>query len=120
MPTRIAHVSFVHGPGPRQSMVDHGDFIVNNPGVGFVAVYPFLENGLIVEVEGKAAGIVDARTLEAARFGLQHIIVAVAILVYPPANRIARVARLDLLGPVAAVGEDPEPVCGSKYKWYPA
>ncbi len=81
-------------------MVDHGDFVVNNPGVGFVEIYPLLENGLIVEVERKAAGIVDARPLETARFDFRHV--AVAILIDPLSDRIARIAWLDKPGPVAA------------------
>src|SRR5207245_6706620 len=96
----------VHGPRSRQTMVDHGDFVVNNIRIGLVAVNPFLENGLIVKVERKTGGVIDARALEAARFDFEQVIVAVAINVDPPSNRIARIAWLDLLGPVAAVGED--------------
>src|SRR5260370_16655578 len=88
-------------------MVDHGDFVVDDFGIGLIEVDALLENGLIVEVKGKAAGVVDAWPLEAARLGFEHVIVAVAILVDPPSDRIARIAWLDLLGPLPAVGENP-------------
>jgi hypothetical protein len=42
-------------------MVDHGDFVVNNIRICFIAVDPFPENGLIVEVEGKTGGVGYAR-----------------------------------------------------------
>src|SRR5215467_9455956 len=100
------HILLVHGPRSRQSMVDHGDLVVNSIRIGLVAVNPLLENGLIVKVEGKTGGVVNARPFETARFDFEQVIVAVAILVDPLSNRIARIARLDLLGPVAAVGED--------------
>src|ERR1700730_17848487 len=86
-------------------MVDHGASIVIDLGIGLVEGDALLENGLIVEVKGKAGGVVDARPLEAARFGFENVIVAVAILVDPPSDRIARIAWLDILRPVAAGGE---------------
>src|SRR5712671_146888 len=106
--TRICavHVPLVHGPGTRQCMVDHGDYVVDDFGIGLIEVDALLENRLIVEVKGKAAGVVDAWPLEAARLGFEHVIGAVAVLVDPPSDRIARIAWLDLLGPVAAVGEN--------------
>src|ERR1700693_5510734 len=96
-------------------MVDHSDFVMKDVRVGLVAVDPFFENGLIVEVEGKAGGVVDARPLEAARLDFGQAIVAVAILVDPSSDRIAHIARLDLLGPVAAVVEDAASLCADQY-----
>ncbi len=87
-------------------MVDHGDLVVDHLGIGLVEVEALLENGLIVEVKRQAGGVVDARPLEAACFGLEHVIHAVAILVDPLSDRVTRIARVDFLGPVAAVGED--------------
>ena len=49
-------------------MVDHGDFVVNDFRVSLIEKNPFFEDGLIVEVEGEATGVEDARSLEAARF----------------------------------------------------
>src|SRR5262249_18223139 len=65
-------------------------------------------------VEGKTGGVVDARPLEATRFDFKKIIVAVAIIVDPPSNRIARITRFDLLGPVAAVSEDAPNLCADQ------
>src|ERR1700693_1480989 len=96
-------------------MGDHSDLAMKDVRVALVAVHPFFENGLIVEVEGKAGGVVDARPLEAARFDFEQVIVAVAILVDPSSDRIAHIARLDLLGPVAAVGEDATSLCADQY-----
>src|SRR5215510_15970287 len=42
------------------------------------------------------------------------MIIAVANIVDPPSNRIARIARFDLLGPVAAVGEDAPNLCANQ------
>src|ERR1700730_9496071 len=95
-------------------MVDHGASIVIDLGIGLVEGDALLENGLIVEVKGKAGGVIDARPLEAARFGFEHVIIAVAILVDPPSDRIARIAWLDLLGPVPAVGENATCLCADQ------
>src|ERR1700746_483185 len=87
-------------------MVDHGDFVVEDFRIGLIGEKSFFENGLIVEVEGKAGGVINARALKATRFDFKHLIVAVAILVDPSSDRIALIGRLEKLGPVAAVGED--------------
>src|SRR5215468_4516299 len=88
-------------------MVEHGDLVMKDFRIGLVAIDSFHECGLIVEVEGQAGGVVGARTFErAARFDLQRVIDAVAVGVDPFAERVARVGRLDVLGPVASVGED--------------
>src|ERR1700692_2187463 len=88
---------------------------MKNARIGLVEINAFLENGLIVEVEGKAGGVVDARPLEAARLDFEHVIVAVAILVDPSSDRITHIARLDLIGPVAAVGEDATSLRADQY-----
>src|SRR5262249_3324838 len=103
---RAVHISFVDSPGMRQRMVDHGDFVVDDFRIGLIEVNTLLEDGLIIEVKGKAGGVIDARPLKAARFSLEHVILAVAVLVDPPSDRIARITWLDLLGPVTAIGEN--------------
>jgi hypothetical protein len=45
----------------RQRIVDHGDFVVDDLGIGLIEVDALLENGLIVEVEGKAGRVLNAR-----------------------------------------------------------
>src|SRR5215470_8713481 len=114
MRIRAVHVPFVHGPGMRQCMVDHSDFVMDDLGIGLIEVDALPENGLIIEVKGEASGVVDARPLEAARFRLEQVIVAIAILVDPPPDRIARIAWFNLLGPVAAVGENAARLCADQ------
>src|SRR5580704_1381867 len=64
--TRIAivHIFFVHGPRPRQGMVDDGYFVMKDVQVDLIASHPFLNDGQIVDVEGKPGGVVDAIALE--------------------------------------------------------
>src|SRR5437764_1434328 len=92
-------------------MVDHRNVVMDNTSVVLFSVYPFFEDGLIVKVKGQSGGVKDARALEATSFGLQHVIGAVAILVDPPSDRIALIARINLLRPVTAVGEDATRLC---------
>ena len=68
-----------------------------------------LKMGLLIDVSGSVH----------TRFDFEQVIVAVAILVDPSSDRIAHIARLDLIGPVAAIRCD-EPVCRSIYRWCPA
>jgi hypothetical protein len=50
----IPDVSFVHGPRPRKGVVDYGDFITKDVGIDLVPANTLPEDGLIVEVQGKA------------------------------------------------------------------
>src|SRR5260221_12121482 len=54
----------------------------------------------------QAGGVVMTGTLEAARLDLQHVIMAVIVLIDPLADRIAHKRGLDLFGPVATVRVD--------------
>jgi hypothetical protein len=58
-------------------------------------------------VEGQAGFIIGVWQLDAAGFDLQRVEAAVAILVDPFADRIARKGGLGLLGPTASVRIDP-------------
>src|SRR6202023_1927375 len=57
-------------------------------------------------MQRQAGGVVMTGTLEAARLDLQHIIMAVIVLIDPLADRIADKRGLDLFGPVATVRVD--------------
>ena len=59
------------------------------------------------KARGKPGGVVGARAFEGpARFDLQRVVGAVAVGIDPFADRIARIGRLVVVGPVASVGED--------------
>src|SRR5216683_3531975 len=103
----ITDVFLVDRPGPRQGMVDHRDFVVKEIWIGFVKVDALLEDRLIVTVQRHAGYVVDAGSLEAAGLHLEQVVAAIAVLVDPASDRIALKSRLDLLGPVAPIGEDP-------------
>ena len=104
---RVAPKCLVDAPGPRQGMVEHGDFVVKDVRIVLVEMEPLLEDRLIVEGQRQPARVVGARPLEgAARLDLKHVVAAVAVLVDPSADRIALIGRLEVLRPVASVGED--------------
>ena len=102
----VVDVFLVDGPRTRQSVVDRRDDIVKDFWIGLVAIDAFLENRLVIEVQGQTDFIVSARSLEAAGLDFEYVVDAVAVLVDPLADRVARECRVDLLGPVAPVGED--------------
>src|SRR6266849_3980014 len=102
----IADISFVDGPRPRQGIVDYRDFVMKNIAVFLVDEDAFLEDRAVVAVQWNAGDVVDPVSLEAPRLHFEHIELAVAILVDPLPDRIALDRRIDLRGPVAAVGED--------------
>src|SRR5207344_354847 len=102
----VEYVSLVDGPRPREGVIGDRHLVMQYPWIDFVAVDALLENRLVVDVQ-RQAGLVDrARALEAARLHHKHVIDAVAVLVDPSADRVAGIARLDILGPIASVGED--------------
>src|SRR6516165_2436571 len=94
------------GPGPRQGMVDGGDLVVQEIAVGLVEIDALLDHGLIVLVHGNAGAVEGARPFQAAGLDRQQVVAAIAILVDPLADRVARKHRLHLLRPIAAVGID--------------
>src|SRR5258707_5396188 len=102
----IAQIVFRHRPRARQSMVNGGDFVVQDARIGFVDVDALLEHALIVLVQRQAACVIGARALEAAAFDFEHVVAAVAVLIDPFADRISDPARLDLPGPLASVRVD--------------
>ena len=55
--TRIGIARGLLGLGvwPRQSMIDHGDFVIEHVAVGLVEIDPLLDDGLAVAVKRHAA-----------------------------------------------------------------
>src|SRR5262249_2469827 len=103
------YIFLVHGPGPRQGMVDRGNHVVQDLWIALVAEDALLEDGLVVEMKRQAGCVVSAGALEgAARFHFEHVIDAIAILVDPSADRVARISRsgIGVRGPVAPIGVD--------------
>src|SRR6516165_3637619 len=73
-------------PGPRQRMIDDRDLVVERVGIGLVEIDALLDDGLTVAVERHPRDIIAARQLEEARLRLEHVILAVAVLVDPLAD----------------------------------
>ena len=105
--TGIAPVFLVDRPGPRQRVIDHGHFVVQDVRIGLVEMDSLLENRLIVEGERQAGRIIGTGSLERpAGLDFEHVVAAVAVLVDPFADRIARERRIEPRRPVAPVSED--------------
>src|SRR5258708_19102304 len=77
-----AHVFFVDDPRARQSIVNRGDFVMQDIRVGLVAIKALFENRLIVEVQRQAGFIVGPRSLVAPSLVLLSIIGAVAVVLH--------------------------------------
>src|SRR4051812_32763250 len=99
-------VPLVHGPRTGQCVVDGRYDVMHDLWIGLVAIDTLLEDGLVVKMERQAGFIVSAWPLEAAGLDFEHIVGAVAVLVDPLADRVARERRINLPGPVATVGKD--------------
>src|SRR5262249_45649700 len=89
--TGIAPVVLGHRPWARQRVVDHRDLVVHHIAVCFVERDALLDDALIILVKRDTGRVVDARTLEAARFDFQHIVAAVAVLIDPGTERISEI-----------------------------
>ena len=70
-------------------MVDGGDLVVEQIRIGLVEVDPFLDDRLVVAVQGQAAAVERARSPHPARLDQKHVVTAVSILVDPLADGIA-------------------------------
>src|SRR5262249_28931866 len=95
-----------HRPWPRERIVDDGDLVVGDIGIGLVDEDLLLDDSLVVAMQRQPARLVSARAAEATRLDLEHVIAAVAVGIAPFADRIAEQRRDDLLGPGPPVGED--------------
>src|SRR5262245_13830549 len=92
------------GIGPCQRIVDHGDLVPKYVWIGLVEIDPLLDDGLAVAVERDAGRIVAAWIFEETSLDFEHVVLAVAILIDPLADRIARKGRLGILRPRPAIG----------------
>jgi hypothetical protein len=70
-------------------MIDRGDLIMKDSGIGLVAIDALLEDRLIVEVERQAGLVVGAWALEATGLDFEDVVAAVAVGVDPAADRVA-------------------------------
>src|SRR6516162_776545 len=103
----VATVGFVGRPRTCQRMINHCDHVVHNVRIGFVEIKAFFEDRLIIEGERQSSCVEGARSLEwAARLDFEHVEGTGAALVDPMSNRKTSVARLNVSGPGALVGED--------------
>src|SRR5262245_1365206 len=103
---RRAAVALGHDPWPRERIVDDGDLVAQDVAVVLVEIDALLHHRLVVRVERQAGGIVSAAALDVAGLGLERVELAVAVGIDPSPDRVARIGRLDLLRPVAAIGVD--------------
>src|ERR1700730_3324324 len=85
----IALIGSILGPWLRQRMIVGRDVVVKQILVGFVEIDPLLDDGLIVLVERNALGVVGVRCADESRLDLEHIILAVAVLIDPFADGVA-------------------------------
>src|SRR5260221_1294750 len=108
VPYRIGTALIASGYRPRtgESVVDRGNLVAQNIGIGLVEADAVLDDGRIVRMERSAAGIVDAGTCHAAGLDFKRVEVAVAIPVGPVADRIADRGTRQLRRPAAAIGID--------------
>ena len=88
-------------------MVDRRHDIVNDLGILLVAVDALLDDGLVVDMKRNAGIVETAGSHEMTRLDFEHVVLAVAVLVEPLADRVAVERRLDILRPIAPVGINP-------------
>ncbi len=79
---------------------------MGNVGIILVDVNPFLDDGLIVGMQGKAAGVERTGASQAARLHFENIVAAIPVGIDPLAHGIAEESRYDFDRPGAPVRED--------------
>src|SRR6516225_2008226 len=102
----VAAVALGDGPGSRKGVVNDGDLVVERVRVRLVEIEALLDDGLAILMKRHTSAFVSARSLKAACLDLQQIVTTVAMGIDPSADRVAEEGRLDLLRPVAAIGND--------------
>src|SRR5262249_772545 len=75
---------------PRERVIDDGDLVIELVGIGLVEPDALLDDGVAILVKRDSGDIVAARQLQVPRLDLEHVVFAVAILVDPLADRVAR------------------------------
>src|SRR5215468_7596460 len=86
----LASIAAGHRPGPRERAVDDGDLVAQHVRVGLVEADALLDDGALVWMKRRAAGIVDMRIFQTTGLGFQRVVTAVAVLVDPFADRVAK------------------------------
>src|SRR5215813_10308594 len=87
-------VALRHRPWPRQRVVDDGDLVAQDVAVALVEIDALLDHRLVVRVQRQAGCIIGAPALDLPSLDLERIELAVAVVVDPFADRIARIGRL--------------------------
>src|SRR5262249_48517758 len=72
-----------HRPWPRQRIVDDGDLVVGDVGIGLVDEDLLLDDGLVVAMQRQPARLVSARAAEATRLDLDHALTPAPSAIYP-------------------------------------
>ena len=104
--TILADVFLGHDPRSRERIIDGGDLVVDDVLVVLVEIEALLGDGLVVRMQGNAAGLERAGAAHAAGLDAQLIVFAVAVGIDPLPDRIAGEIRLELRREVAPVGVD--------------
>src|SRR5215470_1702663 len=103
---RLAPVALENGPGPRQRTVDNGHLVAEEIAIVLVEIDPLPDDGLIVLVQGNAAAVERARSLEIPGLDLERVVAAVAVGIEPFADRVAEKGWLNSAGPIPPIGVD--------------
>ena len=64
-------------------MVDHGDLVIEDVGIGLVEIDPLLDDGLIIGVERNAVRAENAGAFETTGLDFEHVVAAIAVLIDP-------------------------------------
>ena len=84
-----AAISLDRRPWPRERVVDGGDLVDQDLGIGLVEMDALLEDAFIVPVKRQAGGVIDAGTSEAAGLDFERVVAAVAVGIDPLADRVS-------------------------------
>jgi hypothetical protein len=102
----VAAINPCARPRADERVVDGGDVVVQQIRIRFIEIEPLGNDGLVVRVHRRAARVEDTRTPEVAGLDLEHVVVPVAVLVYPAADRVTGIGRIEIAGPVASINVD--------------
>src|SRR5205823_11635193 len=79
----IAPVILRHRPRARECVINDGDLVVGDVGIGFVDIKPLLDDGLVVPVQRQAGGVEGTGTAETARLNDEDVVFAIAVFIDP-------------------------------------
>src|SRR5438046_2021982 len=87
---RISPVVLHDRPRTRQRVIDYGDLVMGDVGIGFVDENVFLDNTLIVEMQWHSARVVSAGASETACLHFENIVAAIPVSIDPLTYRVAK------------------------------